>query len=118
MSICWAEDAPPTDLRGVTFIAASHLVPIVGRVSRGDEVRYDLSRTLIPIGPLGFGPYRYCETLGEAQKCFIDDKEARAVHEEEMRELREKERLEKLAADAKLIPAPVCVQGTVFHSAN
>lgn len=120
MSICWAEDAPPTDLRGITFIAASHLAPKVGPVPRGDEGIYNDSRTLIPIGPIGFGPYRYCETLGEAQKCFNDDKVARAAHEEAMRELREKERLEKLAARAKLVPAavPACVQGTVFHGVN
>lgn len=118
MSICWAEDAPPTDLRGVTFIAASHLAPKVGPVPRGDEGTYNDSRTLIPIGPLGFGPYRDCETLGEAQKYFNDDKVARAAHEEEMRKLREKERLEKLAAVAKPIPVPVCVQGNVFHGVN
>ncbi len=120
MSICWAEDAPPTDLSGVTFIAASHLAPKVGPVPRGDEGVYNDSRTLIPIGPFGSGPYRYCETLVEAQKYFKDDNDARAVHEEEMRKLREKERLEKLAAELKVLQAtaPTCVQGNIFHGVN
>ncbi len=120
MSICWAEDAPPTNLRGITFIAASHLEPDPRVPKRGDERRYDLTRTLIPVGPLAVGRYQYCKTIAEAGKIFASDNSERAKHEELMRELREKERLEKLAADSNVMPVtvPACVQGTVFHGAN
>ena len=120
MTICRAEDVPPTDLSGVSFISAIHLAPRVDSSTppRGDEREYDLSRTLIPVGPVAVGPYRYCDTLEDAKGLFNQDNIARAAHEEEMRKLREKERLEKLAAVAKPRPVPACVQGNVFHGIN
>ncbi len=119
MSICWAEDAPPTDLSGVTFIAASQLEPHPGEPVRGDERRYDLSRTLIPVGPLAVGQYQYCKTLAEARRVFSSDNAERTKHEELMRELRERERLEKLSElKDKPVTTPACIQGAIFHGAN